>query len=117
MKNAPRTEELGGAAGRARADGTAGRRFRGTDNPRHLRALAALLTSPMPREMLDRRAGASNSPDLIADLRSRGLEIPCARVPCIDRDGETVRRGVYHLSDGDRVLVRTWLRQRDGGRA
>ena len=35
------------------------REFTGTDNPRHLRAIAALLRRPMPRENLDTEAGAA----------------------------------------------------------
>ncbi len=46
-------------------------KFTGTDNPRHLRAIAALLRRPMPRESLDREAGASNAPELVAELRRR----------------------------------------------
>ena len=56
--------------------GTAGqgkREFTGTDNPRHLRALTALLRRPVSREQLDSIAGCSNGPALISDLRDRGL--------------------------------------------
>lgn len=88
-------------------------KFTGTDNPRHLRALHALLVSPQPREAIDSRAGCSNGPDLIAELRRRGLTLPCSRAPCIDRDGFEVKRGVYHLTDRDRRRVRAWLRIRD----
>jgi len=62
-------------------------KFTGTDNPRHLRAIAALLRRPMPRESLDHEAGASNAPDLVAELRRRGLDVPCERIRFIDRDG------------------------------
>ena len=51
-------------------------KFTGTDNPRHLRALAVLLRRPVPREQLDSLADASNSPELVAELRRRGLEVP-----------------------------------------
>lgn len=86
--------------------------FLGTDNPRHLRALQALLTRPQPREAIDSRAGCSNGPELVAELRRRGLEVPCKRAPCIDRDGQEVKRGIYYLTDDDRRRVRAWLRQR-----
>jgi hypothetical protein len=66
----------------------------------------------MPRESLDRAAGCSNGPELIAELRRRGLEIPCERVPDYDRDGKEVRRGVYHLSPRDRRLLSRWLSKR-----
>ena len=82
-------------------------KFSGTDNPRHLRAIEALRTRPMPREELDRRAGCSNAPELIAELRRRGLDCPCERVECYDRDGLKVRRGVYHLTPRDRAILST----------
>lgn len=83
-----------------------------TDNPRHLRALAALLRHPVTREALDALSGASNSPDLVHALRRRGLDLPCVRVACVDRDGRPCRAGVYALSARDRRRVATWLRQR-----
>jgi hypothetical protein len=95
------------------ADSEAGK-FSGTENPRHLRALAALLRRPMPREHIDREAGCSNGPDLIAELRSRGLSLPCDRTPVIDRDGREVTRGVYHLTSTDRRKVHLWLATRGG---
>jgi hypothetical protein len=68
----------------------------------------------MPREHLDREAGCSNGPDLIAELRSRGLSIPCDRVPIIDRDGQEVQRGIYRLTTTDRRKVHQWLAKRGG---
>lgn len=89
--------------------------FVGTANPRHLRALAALLRRPMPREHLDRACGASNGPDLVAELRRRGLDLPCDRVPVLDRDGREARRGIYRLTPADRRRIAAW--QRDTGRS
>lgn len=83
-----------------------------TDNPRHLRALQALLTRPQRREHLDSVAGCSNSPELVAELRRRGLNIPCERVPDIDRDGREIRRGVYSLVEKDRRAIRRFMRNR-----
>ena len=88
-----------------------------TDNPRHQRALALLLQRPVKREELDRAAGCSNAPELVAELRRRGLELPCERVDAIDRDGRPCRPGVYHLTADDRRKVRAWLCARaEGGR-
>ena len=90
--------------------------FAGTDNPRYLRALHALLTRPVPREHLDRSAGCSNGPDLISNLRDLGLGkfgLPCTMVPDRDRDGEKTKRGVYSLSNLGRRAVNNWLRLRD----
>ena len=87
-----------------------------TDNPRHLRAIHALDTRPMPREHLDSAAGCSNSPELVAELRRRGLEIPCQRVADLDRDGLPIRRGVYYFTEGDRRTIRRWLATRQKGK-
>ena len=83
-----------------------------TDNPRHLRAIHALQKRPMPREHLDKAAGCSNGPELVAELRRRGLEVPCARVPDLDRDGLPIRRGVYYFTDSDRLKIARWLSSR-----
>lgn len=83
-----------------------------TENPRHLRAIDALQKRPMPREHLDRAAGCSNGPELVAELRRRGLEVPCPRVPDLDRDGKPIRRGVYFLTDKDRRKIARWLSSR-----
>lgn len=93
------------------------RDFTGTDNPRHQRVLQAALRRPMPREEVDRVAGASNGPDLIFDLRARGLDFPCHRVPCLDRDGVEVKRGIYALSALDRRKIARWLAKRSKGAA
>ncbi|WP_423392027.1 hypothetical protein [Burkholderia sp. LMG 21824] len=87
--------------------------FTGTANRRQLRALTVLQHRPMPREELDHFAGCSNSPALIASLRTKGLMLPCERVPYIDRDGREVLRGVYHLTTSDRRKVARWLKARE----
>lgn len=89
--------------------------FRGTTNPRHLRALQALMNGPQPRQTLDAVAGCSNSPELIAELRRRGLDVPCRRIDALDRDGRKCRPGIYRLSDADRRKVNRWLAQRAAG--
>ena len=89
-------------------------KFSGTDNPRHLRAIHALMTRPMPREHLDRAVGCSNSPELVAELRRRGLESPCDRIEAIDRDGRPCKPGVYHLTTKDRRILTQWLKNRGG---
>jgi hypothetical protein len=92
------------------------RHFLGTENLRHLRVIMALLVSPRTREGIDRIAGASNGPELIAELRRRGLDAKCSKTPCIDRDGFEVKRGIYHFTDRDKRLIRAWLKRRDGQR-
>ena len=91
------------------------RKFTGTDNPRHLRAIAALLRRPISRQELDSMAGASNSPELVAELRRRGLEVPCERIRFIDRDGHLCRPGVYSFTASDRRMFYAWqARMRKG---
>jgi len=84
-------------------------KFSGTDNPRQLRVIHAALARARRREEIDLIAGASNGPELIADLRRRGLEFPCDRVPAIDRDGKLTRPGIYHLSDADKRKIYRWM--------
>jgi len=86
-----------------------------TDNPRHLRVIAAALRRSLPREHVDREAGCSNGPELIAELRRRGLEFPCVRIEAIDRDGRPCKPGVYNLTGNDRRILSKWLRNRKGG--
>ena len=70
----------------------------------------------MPRESLDRVAGASNGPELVAELRRRGLEVPCERIRFIDRDGYLCRPGVYSFTAADRRKFYAWLaKSRNGG--
>lgn len=88
-------------------------KFNGTDNPRHMRVIHAALVRSRKREEVDRIAGASNGPDLIAQLRRLGLEFPCDRVPVLDRDGKLTRPGIYSLNDADRRKLYAWLRLRD----
>ena len=91
----------------------AARKFTGTDNPRHLRVIHALMIRPKTREEIDRIAGAANGPDLMAELRRRGLHAACTKTPTIDRDGFLVKPGIYALDEGDRRAINAWVRKRD----
>jgi len=95
------------------AHSTSSARFSGTENPRHLRVIASLMIRPRKREEIDRIAGASNGPELVAELRRRGLRARCRRTPGIDRDGYPVKFGVYEFDDDDRRAINTWLRLRN----
>lgn len=88
-----------------------------TTNPRHLRALSALMRGPLTRTMLDEISGASNSPDMIQDLRRRGLDLPCTRVDAFDRDGRPCKPGVYHLSPSDRRRIAGFINRRSSSGA
>lgn len=103
MKNAPAAQSNESARDK--------RKFY-TNNPRVFRALALLLQRPITREELDARAGCSNGPALVAELRRCGLELPCKRVKGIDRDGRICCYGVYCLTKSDRYKVMEWMKGR-----
>ena len=84
-------------------------------NLRALRAIAALLRGPVSREALDRIAGASNSPQLVLQLRRRGLDIPCKRVRKIDRDGAICWPGIYQFTEADRNRIAEWRERKNPG--
>jgi hypothetical protein len=119
-ENTPLARGVDGTENAATSNDTTTRtgddKFSGTTNPRHLRAIYALLQRPMPREHLDREADCSNGPELIAELRRRGLDLPCDRIPVHDRDGLEVTRGVYHLTSTDRRKIHQWFAQRKQNR-
>jgi hypothetical protein len=111
MRNARSVEtETGVLGSTSNFSGTAS--FLGTDNPRHLRVIQAVLVRPMPREHLDTVAGCSNAPELVAELRRRGLQMPCTRTKKKDRDLFDCWPGVYHLTQTDRRKLAAWKRQR-----
>lgn len=90
-------------------------KFSGTDNPRHLRVIHSLMIRPRKREDVDRIAGASNSPELIAELRRRGLTITCHRTPALDRDGYPIKYGVYAFDTNDRRMILAWQATKQNG--
>lgn len=87
-------------------------KFTGTDNPRHLRAIHALMQRARFKNDLQTITGASNTPELVAELRRRGLETPCEKVPVLDRDGVVTRPGIYSFNAPDRRKVNSWLSKR-----
>jgi len=84
MRNARPPE--GKTSAREQGDSKAPASFCGTDNPRHLRVIQAVTVRPIPREHLDAVAGCANGPDLVAELRRRGLDMPCTRTKKRDRN-------------------------------
>lgn len=79
--------------------------------PRQLRALAALLRGPLLRGDLDIVAGCSNGPQLVADLKRRGVGITCTIVPYEDRDGRITHPGQYALTEAGREMAEEILRE------
>ncbi len=114
MKNARHPE--GVTSAREQGDSKSPASFLGTDNPRHLRVIQAATVRQVPREELDRVAGCSNGPALVADLRDLGLEMPCTRTKKLDRDMFTCWPGVYYLTERDRRALNAWERQREASR-
>jgi hypothetical protein len=86
--------------------------FVGTSNPRQLRAITVLLRRPVSRKDIDGIVGCSNAPELIAELRRQGLDLPCERIEFIDRDNKVCRPGVYSLTATDRRRINAWLATR-----
>lgn len=110
MKNARPSNAKTSA--REQGDSKARTAFFGTENPRHLRVIQAVTVRPVPREELDRVAGCSNGPALVADLRDLGLDMPCTRTRKLDRDLFPTWPGVYHLTERDRRKLNAWKRRR-----
>jgi hypothetical protein len=94
-------------------------RFAGTENPRYLRIIAAVLARPLPRQGVDAVAGAANGPDAISQIRDLFLDglgmehLYCERINFIDRDGKPCRPGVYSLSERGRKMIYEWLTRRN----
>lgn len=93
--------------------------FIGTDNPRYLRIIAALLARPQLREEIDTVAGASNGPDAILNIRDlftdglgKDKHLTCTRIKFIDRDGKVCRPGVYSFGEQGRKMIYSWMAKR-----
>lgn len=75
---------------------------------REQRAINALSNGAVMRENLDFIAGCSNSPELVAGLRRKGLSVPCERVERFDKDGNSCWPGRYSFTLEDRQIVSEW---------
>ena len=102
----------GKTSAREQGDFRATASFLGTDNPRYLRVIQAVSVRPLPREHVDSVAGCSNGPELVAELRRLGLQMPCTRTKRKDRDLFDCWPGVYHLTEQDRRKLNAWKRER-----
>ena len=101
--NNTNTAIVPGSIAHGKADAPALGRARFT--PRQTRALEMLKPGHwITREQLDREAGASNSPDLIQQLRGKlgrdGIEMELFEAT--DRDGKPTRPGRYRLTQQGR---------------
>lgn len=75
---------------------------------REQRAIKALSNGTIMRENLDFISGCSNSPELVAGLRRKGLSVPCERVERFDKDGNSCWPGRYSFTPEDRQIVSEW---------
>ena len=78
-------------------------------SPRERRAIMALMNGAVMRENLDFIAGCSNSPELVAGLRRKGLKVPCERVERFDKVGNSCWPGRYSFTPEDRQTVVIWV--------
>jgi hypothetical protein len=77
--------------------------------PRQFRVCEALAhRRKLWREDVDKIAGASNGPEVMRQLRDKGLEWKCERVPKIDRDGKRCEPGLYSIDDAGRETLTRW---------
>jgi len=62
------------------------------------------------RETLDGYIGCSNAPEIVRQLRAKGISIDCQEVKSVDRDGKPCYPGRYRLTDfGRQTLERRGL--------
>jgi hypothetical protein len=103
-RNPTQTKTPGGQAGGLgirttdKTDTDTPKRRRKSLTPRQTRTVQRLLRGAVMREELDHVAGASNSPDIVGQLRRKGLDIPCEPVSKLDRDGRQCTPGRYSLA-------------------
>ncbi len=60
------------------------------------------------REEVDRIAGASNGPEVMRQLKKKGLTWQCDRVKKIDRDGNPCEPGIYSIVGDGWETLNTW---------
>lgn len=86
-------------------------KFKGTDNPHHLRAIAALLKRPTSRKEMDGIARCANTPQMISDIKQLDFEFKCERTAFIDHDGRKCRPDVYYLTDKGHRAICAWNKE------
>ncbi len=84
--------------------------------PRQRRLLAALLNRPqILREEVDRITGASNGPQIVAEMRHHWqVEIVMERVDRLDRDGRPCKPGIYSITEAGRARASELLGDGNG---
>lgn len=74
-------------------------------SPRQYRALKALKAGKVSRESMDRVTHSSNGPEIIRQLRNKGVAIVCDQITVTDYDGEPSRPGIYWLQPNSLQLA------------
>lgn len=83
------------------------RKFKLTERQRRV-CLAMLRCKALWREEIDRIAGASNGPEVMRQLKNKGLAWQCVRVKKIDRDGKPCEPGIYSLVGNGYDTLLAW---------
>jgi hypothetical protein len=103
---------MGNAQPRNQAEPSALNSVNSTQQPhlttRQIRCLEALWLGPVMRYDLDDLIGCTNSPQVVSELRTKGISIGCEDIPQIDRDGRRCYPGRYYLTNKGRELLRSW---------
>lgn len=60
------------------------------------------------REEVDRISGASNGPEVMRQLKEKGLAWQCDRIKKIDRDGSPCEPGIYSIVGSGWETLQTW---------
>lgn len=89
-------------------DQTLAGQFSGPSTLRQARLLEALEIAPLTRREVDKVSGALNGPQIVLELRRRGLEIPCELIVVYDRDGNRRETGRYSLTPRDLEKMKQW---------
>ena len=64
--------------------------------------------SKLWREEVDRIAGASNGPEIMLQLKGKGLAWQCDRIKKVDRDGNPCEPGIYFIVGNGWETLRAW---------
>lgn len=83
------------------------RKFKLTERQRRT-CQALLRCEALWREDVDRIAGASNGPEVMRQLKNKGLTWQCVRVKKIDQDGKPCEPGLYSLVGNGRDTLLAW---------
>lgn len=75
---------------------------------RQSRAVECLARGPAMREVLDGYIGCSNAPEIVRQLRNKGVSIDCQEVKSVDRDGKPCYPGKYSLTYKGRMTLEHW---------